>query len=301
MGKAKVLVTGASGFVGKNLIYELNDENYNFTKLSLKNDDWEKELKQADVNTYIHLAGIAHDVANVNDDKIYNDVNYNLTKELYDCFLKDEKADKFIFFSSVKAAADQPDQILKEDVKPNPKTAYGKSKLMAENYILDNLPSDKKVFILRPCMIHGAGNKGNLNLLHNFIDKGFPYPFGDFKNKRSFVSIDNVCFIINELIRNENIKSGIYNIADDESLSTVDLVKIMGEAMHKKPSIYNIPKPIIHLIAKIGDVLHLPINSERVQKLTESYVVSNEKIKKAIKKDLPLTAVDGIKKTLTSF
>ena len=296
-----VLITGASGFVGKNLIHKLSDENYSFTKLSLRKKDWEKDLKQTDVDTYIHLAGIAHDIANVNDDKIYYDVNYELTKKLYDCFLKDKKADKFIFFSSVKAAADQPEQILKEDVKPNPKTAYGKSKLMAEKYILDNLPLDKKVFILRPCMIHGAGNKGNLNLLHNFIAKGFPYPFGDFKNKRSFISMDNVCFIINELIRNEKIKSGIYNIADDESLSTVDLVKIMGKTMHKNPSIYNIPKPTIHLIAKVGDVLPLPVNSERVHKLTENYVVSNEKIKKAIKKDLPLTAVDGIKKTLTSF
>ena len=90
------------------------------------------------------------------------------------------------------------------------------------------------------------------------------------------------------MIRNENINSGIYNIADDESLSTVDLVKTMGEAMHKNAAIYNIPKPIIHLIAKVGDVLPLPINSERVQKLTENYVVSNEKIKLAIKKDLPL-------------
>ena len=295
------LITGSSGFVGESLINQLGNKGYSFTKLSLRDDNWEEDLKKIDVGTYIHLAGIAHDVAHVNDDKIYYDVNYELTKKLYNCFLEDKKARKFIFFSSVKAAADQPEQILTEDVKPNPKTAYGKSKLMAENYILDNLPADKRVFILRPCMIHGAGNKGNLNLLYNFITKGFPYPFGDFKNKRSFVSIDNVCFIINELIRNENIKTGIYNIADDESLSTVDLVKTIGEAMHKKASIYNIPKPIIRLIAKVGDVLPLPINSERIQKLTENYVVSNEKIKGAIKKDLPLTAVDGIKKTTTSF
>ena len=301
MVKSNILITGSSGFVGKNLTHKLSEKDYNFTKLSLRKNDWVKELRQADVSTYIHLAGIAHDVAKVNDDKIYYDVNYELTKKLYNCFLKDEKADKFIFFSSVKGAADQPIQILMEDVKPSPKTAYGKSKLMAENYILDNLPAVKKVFILRPCMIHGAGNKGNLNLLYNFIAKSFPYPFGNFNNRRSFVSIDNVCFIINELIRDENIKSGIYNIADDESLSTVDLVKTIGEAMHKNPRIFDIPKPIIHLIAKTGDVLPLPINSERVQKLTENYVVSNEKIRKAIKKDLPLTAIDGIRKTITSF
>ena len=117
--------------------------------------------------------------------------------------------------SSVKAVADEVVGVLDESVIPSPVTAYGKSKLAAEKYLLSQKPSKgKRVYILRPCMIHGPGNKGNLNLLYNFVKKGIPYPFGSFENKRSFVSIDNLCFVIKELIENKNITSGVYNISD---------------------------------------------------------------------------------------
>ena len=150
-------------------------------------------------------------------------------------------------------------------------------------------------------MIHGPNNKGNLNLLYNFVSKGIPYPFGNYKNKRSSVSVENVCFIINELIDNSEIQSGIYNIADDESISTNELVKIIGNTISKSVKILKIPKLIIKLLAKIGDIIPIPINSERLQKLTENYEVSNAKIKKAIQKELPLTTKKGIEKTIASF
>jgi nucleoside-diphosphate-sugar epimerase len=150
-------------------------------------------------------------------------------------------------------------------------------------------------------MIHGPKNKGNLNLLYNFISKGIPYPFGKYENKRSFVSVENLCFIINELIDNASIASGIYNIADDESLSTKELVTVIGKTIDKPSKIVNTPKMIVNLLAKIGDFLPLPINSERVQKLVENYEVSNHKIKKAINKELPLSSKKGIEKTIASF
>ena len=192
--------------------------------------------------------------------------------------------------------------VLTEDVIPKPITVYGKSKLAAEVYILSKkIPKDKRVYILRPCMIHGPNNKGNLNLLYSFVSKGIPYPFGKYVNRRSFVSVENLCFIINELIDNAKIESGIYNIADDTSLSTTELVQIIGNTISKPAKVMNVPKWIISLVAKIGDVIPLPINSERVQKLTENYVVSNEKIKKAIQKKLPLSSNEGIQKTIASF
>ena len=150
-------------------------------------------------------------------------------------------------------------------------------------------------------MIHGPKNKGNLNLLYSFISKGIPYPFGRYKNKRSFVSVENLCFIINELLENRNIASGVYNIADDDTLSTVDLVKLMGNTISRKPKVLYLPKKLLRILAKLGDSIPLPINSERLQKLTENYEVSNAKILKAIDKKLPLTSREGIIKTITSF
>ena len=301
----KIIITGVTGFVGQNLARYLSDIdilgvsreakgiNITYPELSLNIFNKQKAC--------IHLAGKAHDLKKISDDKEYYEVNTELTKRLFDQFLKSD-CETFIYMSSVKAVADQVDGILTEKVKPNPITVYGKSKLAAEEYILSrkNL-KNKRVYILRPCMIHGPGNKGNLNLLYSFVSKGVPYPFGKYKNKRSFVSVENLCFIINELIDNNEIDSGVYHIADDGSLSTNALVQLIGKSIGKTSRILKIPKNIVKFIALIGDVLSLPINTERLNKLTENYVVSNAKIKKAIKKKLPLTTKEGIIKTITSF
>jgi nucleoside-diphosphate-sugar epimerase len=150
-------------------------------------------------------------------------------------------------------------------------------------------------------MIHGPGNKGNLNLLYHLVSKGLPWPLGAFENKRSFCSIDNLMFIINELIERKDIPSGVYNIADNEPISTNSLINLIAASINKKGKIINISPSIINLIAKFGDLLKLPLNSERLDKLTQNYIVSNQKLLNAIGKDLPVNAVDGMKNTLRSF
>ena len=301
------IITGNKGFVGSNLEKYLilqkkqiigvsrnsSGNEVNYENLNLE--------KRKSIKSFIHLAGKAHDLKNTSDDNDYFEVNTELTKRLFDQFLVSD-CEVFIYMSSVKAVADNVEGKLDENFEPIPVTAYGRSKLAAENYILSkNIPEDKRVYILRPCMIHGPKNKGNLNLLYSFVSKGIPYPFGKYTNRRSFTSVDNLCFIINELIDNVKIESGIYNIADDASLSTIDLVQMISEVLNKPTRILKLPKLFVRLLAKIGDFLPIPINSERLQKLTENYEVSNLKIKKAIKKQLLLSSKDGIKKTITSF
>lgn len=302
-----IIVTGIKGFVGSNLNEYLTKENKNI--LGVSRTPEVNEISYFDLNlqtlnaskAFIHLSGKAHDLKKTSGDKEYFEVNTELTKRLFDQFLKSD-CETFIYMSSVKAVADQVDGVLTENVKPNPITVYGKSKLAAEEYILSrkNL-KNKRVYILRPCMIHGPNNKGNLNLLYRFVSKGIPYPFGKYTNRRSFVSIENLCFIINELIDNTKINSGIYNIADDISLSTIDLVQAMSEVLCKPTRILKVPKLFVRFLAKVGDLLPIPLNSERLLKLTENYEVSNLKIKKAIQKELPLSAHEGIKKTIASF
>lgn len=251
--------------------------------------------------TIIHLAGKAHDLNKVANPQEYYEANFELTKQLFDAFLL-SKASTFIFMSTAKAIADKVNGLLTEDAVPKPKTHYGISKLQAENYILNQqLPEGKRVFILRPCMIHGPGNKGNLNLLFKIVSKNIPWPLGAFENKRSYCSIDNLMFVINEFIEREDIPSGIYNIADDEPISTNQLINLMAISQNRKPNVWKIPKGFINRLAKLGDILHLPLNTERLQKLTESYVVSNHKIKNAIGKPLPVSSRDGLLKTFKSF
>jgi nucleoside-diphosphate-sugar epimerase len=262
-----------------------------------------KKLLHFDV--IIHLAGKAHDTKKHLDTQLYFDINTGLTKKIFDFFIE-SSATKFFFFSSVKAAADfVPDEILTENILPVPQGPYGESKIAAEEYINSKTAIvnslEKKVYILRPCMIHGPGNKGNLNLLFNVVKRGIPWPLGAFENRRSFTSIDNLCYIIDNLLI-KDIESGTYNIGDDEAISTNELIEIMCYVMGKRLKIWKINKKIIYLCANIGSVLYLPLNTKRLQKLTENYLVSNAKIKDALGIDkLPVTAKKGLVKTIKSF
>ena len=218
-----ILISGIHGFIGSNFIGALKD------KHTLYGLDIVFPAKDGVVNTFswrdieptsfpfqtlpqfdaiIHLAGKAHDTKNQSAAQSYFDINTGLTQKIFDFFLE-SSAKKFIFFSSVKAAADSVvGDVLTEDVIPTPVGPYGESKIKAEEYIKEHFmfptasidedqslrlgkdkgrtAMNKQVYILRPCMIHGPGNKGNLNLLYNVVKKGIPWPLGNFDNRRSF-------------------------------------------------------------------------------------------------------------------
>ena len=297
----KIVITGSSGFVGCNLINFFKLSLNELSMLNLRNSNWKSEI-DIDATAIIHLAGKAHDEKKSINPEDYFEINTKLTRDLFDAFLVSNCRD-FIFFSSVKAVTDKAGGIVTEESVTNPQTAYGQSKLQAEQYILSrSLPVGKRVFVFRPSMIHGPGNKGNLNLLFQLVSKGFPWPLGTFQNQRSFCSIDNVCFVIQQILEREEIPSGVYNLADDEALSTNVLIEIIAAATNKKAKITSISKNIINTIAKIGDVFHLPLNTERLDKLTENFVVSNTKIKAALGiEKLPVSAKEGLTKTIKSF
>jgi len=287
-------LTGSSGFVGTSFIKYFQSE---VVKLSSRSNETYFE----DAKIIVHLAGKAHDLKKTSNADEYYQVNTELTKTVFDAFLASD-AEVFITLSSVKAVADVVHGELTEETVPNPITHYGKSKLLAEQYILSKeIPEGKRVYILRPCMIHGPGNKGNLNLLFKLSSMQIPWPLGAFENKRSFCSIDNLMFVFKELIEREDIPSGVYNVADDIPLSTNEVISILAESQNRKPRIWNISKRLIEISAKIGNVLKLPLNEERLQKLTDSYVVSNKKLMNAIGKPLPVSSREGLLKTFQSF
>lgn len=302
-----ITITGITGFVGSNLKSYLNSSylikgisrKANIDSFIYSYNDVENILSGS--KAIIHAAGKAHDLKQVTNDSEYFEINTDLTKKLFDQFLKSE-CKIFIYLSSVKAVKDKVMGSLVEDELPDPITDYGKSKLKAEEYILSqSLPEGKSYYILRPCMVHGPGNKGNLNLLYNFVNKGFPYPLASFENKRSYLSVENLCFIISELLYREDIPSGIYNVCDDEALSTSEVVTLLSNAINKTPRLLHVPKKLVSFLAKMGDYFKLPLNTQRLEKLTENYQVSNQKIKQILKKKLPLTVREGILKTAQAF
>lgn len=297
----KVNISGSNGFVGVNLTSYFKSNSCKFISINLRKPNWKSEI-DFEAKAIIHLAGRAHDTKKTSNPKDYFDINTKLTHDLFDVFLASNCRD-FIFFSSVKAVTDKAEDIVTEETVTNPKTAYGQSKLQAEQYILSKaLAQGKRVFIIRPSMIHGPGNKGNLNLLYQLVSKGIPWPLGAFHNQRSFCSIDNVCYVVNQILEREDIPSGVYNLADDKTLSTNELIGLIADSTNRKARIFIIPKKLIKTIAKIGDILYLPLNTERLDKLTENFVVSNLKIKEALGiEKLPVTSKEGLVKTFQSF
>mgnify|MGYP003803498957 CR=1 FL=1 len=313
----KILITGVHGFVGSNLVKALSKDNviYGLDIISPLKDGikftfgWNNldDGQIPDVDAIIHLAGKAHDTKNQAAADVYFKVNRDLTIKIFDYFCAHPNIKKFVFFSTAKAAADKVAGLLTEDVIPSPVGPYGESKIAAEQYILNTMQArpdefkDRGVYIFRPCMIHGPGNKGNLNLLYNVVKKGIPWPLGAFENRRTFTSVDNICFAVNGVLTKE-VESGIYNMGDDEALSTNELIEEICMSIGKKAHIWKLPKNLMNGVAKIGGWLHLPLNPERLQKLTENYVSSNAKIKKALGVEkMPVDARTGLKVTLESF
>ena len=295
-----IIIFGASGFLGTQLKKNLLG---NIVPISLREKDWLSNLSNV-ADVFINCIGKAHDHKGTATEHDFYFANYELVKVLFEEFLK-SNAQLFIHISSIAAVEEnERKEVLTEDSVGNPHSHYGKSKKAAEEYLLkQSLPSGKKIFILRPTMIHGEGDKGNLTLLYKIISKGIPYPLGAFQNSRTFISVDNVVFLINEIIKKHTeMKGGVYHITDDEPLSTKKIIEIIGEAKGKKPIVLSPPKFLINSLAKMGDMISLPINSKRLKKMTSNLIVSNKKIKTALNIDsLPISAEEGMKKTIESF
>ncbi len=313
----KILITGVHGFVGSNLVKALSKEHviYGLDIISPLKEGirftfgWDNlyDGEIPDVDAIIHLAGKAHDTKNQASEEAYFKANRDLTIKIFDYFCAHPNIHKFVFFSTAKAAADKVDGILTEDVVPLPVGPYGESKIAAEQYILNTMKSrpdefkDRGVYIFRPCMIHGPGNKGNLNLLYNVVKKGIPWPLGAFENRRTFTSVENISFAVNGVLT-KDVPSGIYNMGDDEALSTNELIEEICKSLGKKAHIWKLPKGMMNSAARLGGWLHLPLDSERLRKLTENYVSSNAKIKAALGVEkMPVDAREGLKVTLDSF
>lgn len=297
----KILLIGATGFIGRNLLKSFPANNV--VPVNVREEGWQKIIPR-DAKVFINLIGKAHDHKNKTTEKEYYKSNVEVTTQIFSEFLKLE-ASLFIHISSIAAVEEfESFKPLNEKDVCRPTSSYGKTKRDAEIWLLNqNLPKGKKIVILRPPMVHGEGDKGNLKFLYKFITAGVPYPLSAFDNSRSFLSIENLYFFIQEIInKQDKLASGIYHIADDEVISTKDIVEAIKRIKNKKNIHIYIPKSIIRVVARVGDFISIPLNTERLKKMTGDLEVSNHKLKNTLGIDkLPFSAIEGLEKTIKSY
>lgn len=298
----RIQILGGHGFIGTHLEGHLS-ATADLDVISLRAANW-RDLIASDAGCMINLVGKAHDHHGVATQADYYFANLELAQQVFQAFVS-SSAHLLIHISSLAALEEfESDHPLSEGDACHPISWYGHSKRAAEEWLLSQeLPVGKKLIILRPPMVHGPGDKGNLGLLYKFVSKGIPYPLAAFDNRRSFISIDNFCYLIEQIIlHSEKMTTGIYHIADDEPLSTRAIIDVISKVTGVRTRTLAIPSMLIRAIARVGDFVPIPLNSKRLKKMTANLLISNQLIKSKLAIDqMPETALEGLYKTIISF
>lgn len=243
----RILITGKNSYIGTSFeryIQENYPKDFQIDTLDMLDKKW-KEYDFSTYDTIFHVAGIAHQKETKQNEHLYYEINRDLAIKVANK-AKEEGTAQFVLMSSMSVYGLIKGHITKTTL-PKPQSAYGKSKLAADNYISRLSNSQFKVVILRPPMVYGYNCKGNYQLLRQFVLKFKVFP--DIVNKRSMVYIDNLSEFIAQIIKLE--KSGLFFPQNEEYVSTLDMAKNIAEANKFDLKIVSIFNPIIRNIKSI--------------------------------------------------
>ena len=258
-----MLITGASGFIGKRLAGALAEEGFEIRAASrdpssipamkgvervampdlARQADWSELL--AGVTHVVHLAGIAHGPGSL-PDELYMRINAEAVGEL--AAQARDRVERFVFMSSVRAqaglSADGP--ISEKDVAL-PTDAYGRAKLKGEKLIAQ---SGVPFTVLRPAVVYGRGVKGNIAALATLAKTPMPLPFAGLSNRRALLALDNLVSAISLALGAKEAASGTFLVADAEPISVADLVAAMREGLGRSPHLVKVPLGAVKRLMK---------------------------------------------------
>jgi nucleoside-diphosphate-sugar epimerase len=259
--------------------------------------------KLPEIDAVIHLAGKNEDTIDLSKSLEYMENNVGLTRCIFEWF-KTSNARQFYYLSSIKVIGNRKDGLeLTEEMSPKPFGPLGESKFMVEQYLQDAWLYDKQVYILRTSYMHGYGLfcNDNAERFFNWIRKGFPYVFGSFECKRSFTSLDNLHFVISDMLA-KDIPSGIYHLTDDGSLTSSEFYRLIGMTLGRKVRVWRMGRTIFRVLAIVSGWLHGYFNMFEYRKLSLNFVASNQKLKDALGlKKMPYELHDGLKKSAVEY
>ena len=315
-----VLVTGATGFIGSHLIPVLHQQGWQITatvrnnsrklpSIPMKsinvgeidgNTDWNQSLKR--INSVIHLGGRAHILKEQVPDpeveflRVNTEGTANLVQQAIQAGVK-----HFIFISSIGAMATLSDQILRENLPPHPDTPYGRSKLKAEQALINLAGQSKMTWtILRPPLVYGAGNPGNMASLVKLIKKGLPLPFGLVNNCRSFLYVGNLVDALTICLSHPNAKNKTFLISDGHDLSTPQIIDKIAHHLQRSVPMLPIPPYFLKLAGNLGSSIELLLkrplflNRPSIDRLLGSLVVDSSYIRHSLHWKPPYTLDQGL-------
>ncbi len=252
--KKKILLTGASGFVGKNFLKTYQSE-HDITPVSVRAQTL-KDLNLKGFDCVIHCAALVHQMKGAPESQ-YFEVNYELTKTLARKALE-AGVGHFVFISTAHVYGDSGDLFnhqarLSETTPCLPRDAYGRSKLKAEEFLQTLNSSDFCISIIRPPMVYGKGAKGNILALAKLVERVPLLPLGYAANRRSLIGIENLCYFIS-LVTKKRLP-GVFLPQDKEPLSIKELVTSLASAMDRRILLFCLPNFVMHFIFKLAPKL----------------------------------------------
>lgn len=246
----KILISGRNSYIGKAVANWLNQwpKKYVVDFVGTRNNEWQ-EIRFSNYDVVLHVAGIAHQDTNADQEALYYSVNRDLTIAIAEK-AKNEGVKQFVFLSSMIVYGSSSkwgeDNLITEKTIPAPVNFYGKSKLQAEEHILRMQSEKFNVVVIRPPMIYGKNSKGNYPILAKFAKKLPVFP--DIKNRRSMLYIDNLTEFIRLMIKNN--EQGVFCPQNTDYVSTSNMVKVIAETTDKKILLIKIFNPIIRLLGR---------------------------------------------------
>lgn len=307
---ARILVTGATGFVGRSLIPALTNAGHVVRCAVTTYVDWLKEeqvlverlethfnwsnaLKEIDI--VIHLAARVHIMKDNSESpfELYSKINTVATTNLAEQAAK-AKVSRFIYLSSIKVNGEftLEGNPFTETSIAQPEDPYGISKLQAEQALLAiSAQTNMQIVILRPPLIYGPNVKANFLKMLGLVNKSLPLPFGRIKNKRSFIYLENLVSAICTVVVEPKAANQIFLVADDEALSLPELLTILGRQMDVPVRLLPVPQRLLSILFKITFMNNLQ------NRLCGSLEVSNAKIKMQLNWVPPYSSIEGLCKT----
>jgi nucleoside-diphosphate-sugar epimerase len=320
----RVLVTGATGFIGQHLCGLLLDRGYTVRGTFRQRrsvgrsdmewvrvddvgptTDWAAALEGVD--GIVHLAAMAHRTDGSASPADYMRTNVEGTRRLAEVAASSD-ARRLVFVSSIGAVRSFADEPLRENQPCQPDSDYGRSKRGAEGAIAEVLQGARLDWcVLRPVLVYGPGNPANMARLLRLVASGVPLPLASIRNRRSLLFVTNLTDVIERCLTHAAASRKTFHVADAETFSTPDLLRTLARHAGRRARLVPCPVAVLRQLARLGDFAEsirgrpVPIHSYAVERLTGSLVVEIDALRELLDWRPPFTAEEGLAATVNAF